>query len=228
MYVEEQPYVVGAKEHEALGMSFPEFTITTQPPLRFSTLVGDCVTNARAALDYIVWELVCRYFDPPFDVTNANDRKITAFPIWRVSGSSAEVNRLNCLTNRKIPATAINEIKSVQPYNGGYEPLWWLHELVNTDKHRMPLLVAGYIPTAGFITAPVGSDYPLSFFALPGQPPTRKAILNFRKGDVEVYHQATIQVSLQDVAMPREPVDRTLQQVIETVANVIPRFDRFF
>jgi hypothetical protein len=40
--------------------------------------------------------------------------------------------------------------------------------------------------------------------------------------------QATIYVAFQDVTMPREPVDRTLEQIVETVANVIPRFNGFF
>src|SRR4051812_18603330 len=53
------------------------------PPLRLSTIIGDCVTNARAALDYIVWELAQRFFDPPFDLTNGNDRRIVAFPIFQ-------------------------------------------------------------------------------------------------------------------------------------------------
>src|SRR5262249_10904200 len=39
--------------------------LTKPLPVHWSTLVGDCVTNARAALDYIMWKLICRYFDPP-------------------------------------------------------------------------------------------------------------------------------------------------------------------
>ena len=40
-------------------------------------------------------------------------------------------------------------------------------------------------------------------------------------------HKVTLHVTLQDVSTPREPVDRTLEQIIKTVANVIPRFDPF-
>ncbi len=31
--------------------------VPNDPPRKLSALVGDCVTNARAALDYIAWEL---------------------------------------------------------------------------------------------------------------------------------------------------------------------------
>ncbi|HEY7191713.1 MAG TPA: hypothetical protein VH436_34425 [Vicinamibacterales bacterium] len=38
-----------------------------EPPIRLATIVGDCVTNARAALDYIVYQLAVRYFVPLYD-----------------------------------------------------------------------------------------------------------------------------------------------------------------
>jgi hypothetical protein len=47
-------------------------------------------------------------------------------------------------------------------------------------------------------------------------------------GDVKVQSQATVFIAFRDSAMPREPVNRTLEQIVECVANVIPRFDQFF
>src|SRR4051812_6533280 len=69
------------------------------PPLRLSTIIGDCVTNARAALDYIVWELAQRYFKPAFDITDRNDRRIVAFPIYQNALDAGLKDRLDRLAN---------------------------------------------------------------------------------------------------------------------------------
>src|SRR3954463_2823501 len=42
------------------------------PPARLSILVGDCVTNARAALDHVVWQLALRYFAPAINPAETN------------------------------------------------------------------------------------------------------------------------------------------------------------
>ncbi len=211
--------------------------ITNHPPLQLSAIIGDCVTNVRASLDYIMWELASRYFSPPIDITKHHDRNITAFPITNNPKDVGHVNRLNCLTNRKIPAAAIAEIKAVQPYNRGYEPLWWLHGLVNGDKHRMPVLTIAEVPS--FIYG-VGPDGSITYNGGPvGRSVTFKGHVEAldtvtngglieTKTTMEMDNQITVTVTFQDVTMPREPVDRTLEQIIKTAADIIPRFDQFF
>jgi hypothetical protein len=203
--------------------------IPGDPPLRLSTIIGDCVTNARAAVDYVMWELSQQYFSPPFDITKTGDRRITSFPIFQTSADPSFENRFNALANRKVPTTAISEIKSVQPYNAGYEPLRWLHHLVNNDKHRMPLLtVANFdnliitISTPAIfqdlVSEPVALTIPRDDAAENG-PPFQSNVQ--MKGEVALY------VTWKDIAMPREPVDRTLEQIIKCVKEIIPRFDAF-
>ena len=41
-------------------------------------------------------------------------------------------------------------------------------------------------------------------------------------------HQVAVTVTFQDITMPREPIDRTLENIVETTANIIPRFEGFF
>jgi hypothetical protein len=48
-----------------------------------------------------------------------------------------------------------------------------------------------------------------------------------QKGDMDVQIEAGIFITWQDISMPREPVDRTLEDVIKCVANIIPGFERF-
>src|SRR5258708_428207 len=64
MYLDEKPYEV-IKQHDGHVWRFsPDVTIP--PPLRLSTIIGDCLGNARAALDYIMWQLALMHFkDPP-------------------------------------------------------------------------------------------------------------------------------------------------------------------
>jgi hypothetical protein len=45
---------------------------------------------------------------------------------------------------------------------------------------------------------------------------------------MDVNVQAAVQITSQDVSMPREPLERTLEQILNTVAGLIPRFDQFF
>lgn len=192
-------------------------------PLELSTIIGDCVTNARAALDYIVWQLATRHFDPPL---TAKDRSWVSWPIYETDTIERYVSKINGFANRKMPADAIREIKQTHHQNAGYESLWWLNTLANEDKHRMPLLTVNrgrdtlVMDLLGLRRPDVGSV-------------AIKAHVETGSGTrapfhVDMYVQPTAYVAWQDVAMPREPVDRTLEQIIETVANIVPRFDAFF
>lgn len=220
MYLDQRPYEIPREKTGDAPFWGP--TITILPPLRLSAIIGDCVTNVRAALDYIIWELAARYFCPPFDETDFHDRRITSFPISKGAADRGYVDRLNRLANRKLPAAAIDEIKAVQPYNRGYEPLWWLHTLVNTDKHRMLILTLSYVPFFAWWEDEHGGIHPAAHWGPDRNPPTGAELLAMR-----VKHQVNIFVTFQDVSMPREPVDRTLEQIIEAAANIIPRFEVF-
>jgi uncharacterized membrane protein YcgQ (UPF0703/DUF1980 family) len=45
--------------------------------------------------------------------------------------------------------------------------------------------------------------------------------------ETKVETQATVYVTWQDPFMPREPVQRTIEDFVKLVANVVPRFDGF-
>lgn len=195
------------------------------PPSRLSTIIGDCLTNARAALDYIIWELAQQYFDPPVDILNGHDRRIVSFPIV---GTSADAD-FKDLAKRHIPADAVAEIRLSQPYNAGYESLGWLNVLVNIDKHRMPLLTIGQ-----FDKMTVTLATPAIFFDLVKEPSTitltREAATSQPPmlSDVQMRGEITPYVTWKDAAVPRKPVELMLEQIVGCVAIVVPRFDRFF
>ncbi len=112
----------------------------------------------------------------------------------------------------------------------GQEPIGWLHELVNRDKHRMPLLTIGQFDevTVTFATPAIFADRVKepSQLRLPrdATAPAGPTL----QSDVQMKGEVAIYVTWQDVAMPHEPVDRALEQIVKAVADVVPRFDRFF
>jgi hypothetical protein len=242
MYLKEHPYNIDTNKNADETFS-TTITITIAPPLRLSTVVGDCLAGARAALDYISWELADRYVP---DLTRDPKRsKKFAFPIREPvdppgDGYVNKINRLTNLVSQGYPALAVDEIQAVQPNHAGYTPLWWLNELVNVDKHRMPLLTIGSIDTfvATFSSAKVRIERPdgtlsdeqtimAGDFTVKTRDLATKRI-TIHSDAMHMDAQPTGYVAFEDVTMPREPVDRTLEQIIECVVNVIPRFDRFF
>lgn len=224
MFLKEHPYGgVRPQEDEKHGRAISH--IIEAPPLRLSTLIGDCVTNTRAALDYIVWQLATKYFAS----LNPDSHRWVNFPISNVPPDGWIERETNRLTQHGIPTPAIDCIKTVQPYNAGYEPMGWLNALVNTDKHRMPLLTISEMSNSeaarmnygiSEIVRRMAMGYGVHHFKTYGE-----AVID---AAVQVQPEPTIFVAFEDVLMPHVPVDRTLEQIVETVANVIPRFDRFF
>jgi hypothetical protein len=187
--------------------------------MRISAVIGDCLQNLNSALDYVMWEIAGTFANRVLEAPPIGD-DAPHFPIFdEVDNFNVYVARLNNPRkwNYKIPTPVISAFASVQPYNTGYERLWAFKILVNTDKHRLPLTTKGEIRSFQVETSRVriSSDFPphltsdTAYYA-----PQLKA-------------QATVHVTWQDSFMPSEPVARTMQDFVELVADIIPRFDNF-
>lgn len=222
-YLHQHPYEIVTEKESDLTVG--KAIITARPPLRLSAIVGDCVANARAALDYIAWELAARYLDKPrmrLDVRG--DLRLASFPLFNKGTDPARGNHLNGLTNRQMPAAAVDLIDAVQPYHGGQE-LWWLHELVNRDKHRSLRLTITQLPVVAWLVIDDARQIePFPDWAPNADAPPPQAQIQ----KVQVNHKDTVYVALADVSMPAEPVDLVLSQIVKAVVDVIPRFDGFF
>lgn len=208
---------------------------TVQPPLRLSGIIGDCVTNIRASLDYVVWELAGKYFTIAIDLSRPGDRQILNFPILLPdpNRSKGHIDHLHRLAKRGFPTGAIQVVKDVQADVSGNPALQWLYELVNTDKHRTPILTvasfsAAQIELRDFRNRDwlIRSDVIRFGVTIDTKEPDLLAFVRDHPMNVNV--QASVQIACQDVAVPDVPIERTLEQIIETVANIIPRFDPFF
>lgn len=187
-----------------------------EPPMILSAIVGDCATNLRAPLDYIARALHESVAGPL-----GIDAISPTFPIYT---DETNFQRNTRLADLHIPATALAEVKAVQPFasNAGYEPLAFLHALTNRDKHRLPLLtmIFGGHAFARLMIGGQGGEAvtSLSFakWSFPeGWTPSRMDM------DIEL---AGI-IAFCDPGMPREPIDVTLQNILVTVRDrVVPRF----
>src|SRR5262249_22169175 len=104
--------------------------VIAEPPPRLSAILGDCVQNLRASLDYLAWQLVLANNKMPGDWTYS--------PIYRDPPRAGRQFSPHCLAGVHPGAVAV--IEELQPYYGGKNPdtdlLWFVRELSNTDKHR--------------------------------------------------------------------------------------------
>jgi hypothetical protein len=110
-------------------------------------VLGDVLTNLRASLDHLAWQLVLAFApDPP--------TRDTKFPIHksRFSEKGNERQPLN-LTPAVSNQDVLDRLVRNQPYqhrwlppgsqdqDGEWSALWQLNELCNLDKHRQLVLV---------------------------------------------------------------------------------------
>lgn len=206
--------------------------IRDSPPMRLAAVIGDCVHNIRASLDYLAWELVRANHGTPGDKTY--------FPIyryWKV-GTNFSPKAVNGMSPDMVA-----EIERLQPYYGGQNPdvsiLWFLSQLSNTDKHRTINIVVGAVQVKDFR---VTWAFPDGIRMLP---PTRIEIGILHHGTkVASYPLADVQdaspmkeeaqinglVTL-DQRFPwgKWPISRHVGEALFFVRDqVLPRFDRFF
>jgi len=110
-------------------------------PDRIILIAGDCLTNIRAALDYLVWQLVLREDKKP--------DQGTCFPICETPEDFLKNVRKPALRYKRSPLQGlpINGdawalIEKVQPFHSAepqYHPLILFNEMARIDKHRTPL-----------------------------------------------------------------------------------------
>jgi len=137
------PYAVVADKIPNDPVYFIRLKVLRELPTRIGLIVGDFAHNARAALDYLVWQLSITV-NPDLSRLPSHERPVTEieFPIF-LKGPTAGLNkRLQFVTDE-----AKGEIESLQPYNRippasapeegpPTDWLWGLYRLANREKHR--------------------------------------------------------------------------------------------
>lgn len=110
------------------------------PKTELGFLIGDCVHNARSALDHLAWGLAEWYSgEDPNDTA-------TQFPIFF---DQSLFERFGRRTIARVPQFVQAFFESAQPFTRPdplHDPLWLLHNLDITDKHKI-IPVTVYLPT---------------------------------------------------------------------------------
>jgi len=173
-----------------------------------------------------MWELALRYFSPALDREKTADKKLTYFPIY--DDKHRCTTYLAVAGRRGMPVAVLDDINAVQPFNSGYESLSWLHRLVNTDKHRMPILTLAFIPTVTFIADLEGNVESYGSGKLKVHDEASDELVDWQPGmkGAPVWNDQLVVVTFEDTAVPRDQVDQTLKQMVTTVTGIVNRFDR--
>lgn len=224
---ENRKAIVKANDNAAWLVYFVEDHI---PPIRISTLVGDCIFNLRSALDNLVCGLV-RTRKPHARCVG------TRFPIYSDPDNWQE-NWRNDLKGVSREARAV--VKALQPCFRPYgasedDPLFILNTLSNIDKHRAVLLGGRWDSDFGFNIRL--NDGRTERFVLPeplysGNPTTIS--LPFKPSDVlpHVHIQTfgTAQMYfLEEGPWRNKPILEVMASLFQHVKErVIPRFKPFF
>lgn len=112
------------------------FTVTNVRPLPipWNLIIGDCLTNARSALDHLAWHLVILSGTTPTE----EQARVIQFPIYETEGGyrSNVARRLLGVTDPDQLAV----VECYQPWkvapNAADHPLALLASLGNIDRHR--------------------------------------------------------------------------------------------
>jgi hypothetical protein len=102
-------------------------------------LLGAFLDHARAALNYTAYQVALlavrddrSLLEPPKDGGKAFRPESVEFPIYKWEKLYRKDNRL-----KKLPSRYTDPIEAVQPFHGGSEALWILHELAAQYRHHL-------------------------------------------------------------------------------------------
>ena len=176
-------------------------------PPHLPLVIGDCLSNARTCLDYLVWELALAAKTQP---TNRH-----SFPVCKAPESFSECRRKGRFAG--LSDEMIAEIEFLQPYSLGKDfkqhSFWVLDELCNINKHRR-ILLAKIVP--GIARKAPGSD--------------RYTIVKQGwAGKMEVNDEIIAFIGFDERGLEDGPdASAILYECIDSIERILPNFDRFF
>jgi len=227
-FLESKPYFL-LREYDAKQPQY-RIRIKHRRPLPipyWALIIGDCVHNARTALDYIAWQLAGA------DLADRN----SMWPIFETQ-AAFRVRGLDRLRN--VHHEAVAEIAKLQPYNRPNPQMdffWILQNLDARDKHKLltltymfndsgtieTVLPPGMIPTHGAFSSDGRADDNAVVATIP---------LNIPVGAPDPQMQVNTELTF-DIAFERGiiapdqifPVRDSLKAILRAVDSVIERFD---
>jgi hypothetical protein len=217
-YIKEYGHTVRVEFDPHAGCDVLKLFAPDKPvPQEFALPIGDAIHNLHTALDFIWYEFVCMFSAP--------DRYIK-FPFYETRDQVA-----SAIAGRKVPqpfATLVDYIlDDIQPYKGGKNALWELHDLDITDKHGYLIPRVSMISIWG-IRAESKDGTELSLppvrTVVPGFPP---AVFRFHgQRDVKITDHGKMTVSIIFWQGPLEghQVEQILVVLTKAIAEILEGF----
>ncbi len=214
-------------------------------PTDWNVIIGEIAHNLRSALDLLAWQLAL--------LNSPNPYKNTAFPIYSFGYTSRPSTARFWHKNdglrvlKSIHRRYWTRIEGFQPYkrgNGGrHNPLYLLHELNRTDKHRLiPILV---VESQGYtFSGLIGGRNPFKLgkalyanakvWCVKPLPDDGVPVPDFSSGKPKIRMQKDVQVTLDITpgiifghgcnAVKHLPVIPTLKEISDEVSHIIESF----
>ncbi len=193
--------------------------IVEAPPLeRWASITGECVHALRSALDHVAYEIVR---------VNVPTHEHSEFPIFN------ERAKWNTSAQGKLPGVdrkVMAQVRWFQPFrrDGDLDPLWLVHTLDITDKHRRLNLVSPFLRRIRY-TADAEGDVdhvqPLAGAFADGTPVAR---FRMQPGRGAILTDFGFDIAFGEGRLAGQPVISTLGGWLAYFGGVVARFDRFF
>lgn len=232
-FVESKPYTTIEEVNAEERFRCLKIVPTREIPDELETSVTQCINAIRSSLDLLIASLV-RAKSPGFE-------KTVKFPF----GKSREIfeGEISKKVEKHLPAGAGALIRSLQPYKGGNDGFFALHDLDIAGKHRNLLEVRAFghsmrlgslsgQPT--YLRIPGSQETPgmLSIFPQIKGGYLEKGIEVLRfslDGETNLECDATIEVVFGEIdIVARQPVVPLLQQFADFAQSIILTFERRF
>jgi len=168
-----------------------------EPPTMIGVILGEFVHNLRSTLDQLVWQLA---------LLNGIEPSGTQFPI--VSAHKGWPTRRVEGWIKGVSSKHGAIIESFQPYHPGREPLKWLGDLSNVDKHRV-------VHPSGIAVKPGVVD--------PGFRLTANDDAGYG-GEIILHHDRLLENGAEVVCAPCKPVGPAPQMYMDGEPAIQPAF----
>lgn len=221
---ETNPYGVRSEDDSESGYRIYRVVVRNAIPSSIPILIGEILYQLRSSLDHLVWQLVEASGNAPIE-------KVTGFPIF---DCASKFERGYPGKVQGMCSEAISKIRRLNPYKGGNDALWTLHELNNIDKHRFLLIVgcrAG-IPIFEWNTDYSSGSCPIG---MPGQNPGEFMVLEDgavfarvrigEESEMDVNFQLPFEIAFNEPTIVRgKPVLPLLFEFVNVVEDIVGQF----
>ncbi len=229
-FFDTDPYKVETKRDPETRKPIYYLTSVAETPPEIAAITGEVLQSLRSALDYLAYQLVASGTgrDGPF--------KWVEFPIF---DSADEYESRKARKIQGMRKEAEEAIDAVKPYKGGNDTLWKLHKLNVVDKHRLLITVGSFfqsVDIGGHMIHQMQRDMPdhqipslSAFFRVADTMYPLKAgdELFLDAPDAEINQELKFRFGIalsEPVVVEGEPLIETLQQMVDLVDDLVPRF----